>query len=84
MTTEDLINLGLLITPIVLIQLGIAIYALSDLHKRDHVRGQRLVWGLVLILTALAFPSGLIAAGMYLLWGRYEPVPTGSESDSGR
>lgn len=81
MNTEELINLGLLITPVILIQVGIVLYALSDLRKRNQVRGQRWVWAVVLVLTVLAFPSGLIAAGLYLLWGRYEPGATDPKRD---
>lgn len=82
MTTEELINLGLLITPVILVQLGIVVHSLLDLRKRNQVRGQRWIWGLILIITAFAFPSGLIAAGLYLVWGRYESITTGSEGDS--
>lgn len=71
MSQQDIQTLVLLVSPILLVQLGIAIYSLMDLRKRTHVRGRRWVWALVLILSAFAVPSGLIAAALYLVWGRH-------------
>lgn len=70
MTTQDLIKLILLLSPIFVIQLGLAIYALIDLSRREYIRGRRGVWAVVLVLTALALPSGIILSGLYLTWGR--------------
>jgi hypothetical protein len=70
MTTQDLIKLVLLLSPVFVIQLGLAIYALIDLSRREHVRGRRWVWAVVLVLTAMALPSGIILSGLYLTWGR--------------
>lgn len=70
MTTQQIINLALLLLPILLVQLGFVLYALIDLSRRERVRGQRWAWGAGLILTALALPTGIIVAGVYLAWGR--------------
>lgn len=70
MNLNDIFTLILLLAPVLLIQLGLAIYALLDLHRRAQVRGQRWVWALVLILTSLALPSGLFVSALYLVWGR--------------
>jgi hypothetical protein len=70
MTTQEIINLALLLLPILLIQLGLVVYALVDLSRRDQVRGQRWAWGAGLVLTALALPTGIIIAGLYLAYGR--------------
>jgi hypothetical protein len=60
----------LLAAPIVLLQLGLAIYALVDLRKRPKMRGPRWLWALALVFTALTLPTGLIVSGFYLAWGR--------------
>ena len=70
MTQEDILNLGLLISPILLIQIGIVVYTLFDLSKRTAVRGKRWLWALLLVSTAFALPSGLLVAAVYLVWGR--------------
>jgi uncharacterized membrane protein YoaK (UPF0700 family) len=67
---QDLQTLLLLLIPIILIQLGLAIYALIDLSKRKLTRGPRWLWAVLLVITALAFPSGIIVQAIYLLWGR--------------
>jgi hypothetical protein len=58
------------VIPLVLIQLGLAVYALVDLARRDKTRGPRWLWAVGLIVTALGFPSGVIVSGLYLAWGR--------------
>ena len=70
MNTQDYINIALLLSPVFLIQLGLAIYALIDLSRREHVHGPRWAWGLGLVLSAFALPSGIIVSGVYLAWGR--------------
>jgi hypothetical protein len=70
MDRADLITLILLLIPIFLIQLGVVIYALVDLSRREHVRGRREVWAVALVLGALAVPGGLIVSALYLTWGR--------------
>lgn len=71
MTTQDIIKLALLLSPILLIQLGLVIYALVDLYRREQVRGQRWAWAVGLVLSALSFPAGIILSGVYLAWGRH-------------
>lgn len=71
MTTKEIINLALLLSPIFLIQLGMVIYALIDLARRARTRGPRWAWALGLIVTALGFPTGIIVSGIYLAWGRH-------------
>jgi hypothetical protein len=70
-TTEEILKLLLLISPILLIQLGMVIYALIDLFRRSRMRGPRWVWALGLILGAVSVPAGVIIAGAYLAWGRH-------------
>jgi hypothetical protein len=60
-----------LLVPILLIQLGLAVYALLDLGKRRTTRGPRWAWAVGLIVTALALPSGILVSGAYLGWGRH-------------
>jgi hypothetical protein len=70
MTFETIRNLLLLLSPIILIQLGLAIYALFDLSRRSAVHGPRWLWAVGLIFTALAVPTGIILSAFYLVWGR--------------
>ncbi|MFA5056179.1 MAG: PLD nuclease N-terminal domain-containing protein [Dehalococcoidia bacterium] len=54
-----------LIIPLVLIQLGLMIFALVDLVKRDKVKGgNKVVWALVVILINIIGPI------VYLIFGR--------------
>jgi len=71
MTTKEILNLVLLLSPIFLIQMAMAVYALVDLSRRAKMRGPRWAWALGLIVTALAVPSGIIVSGIYLAWGRH-------------
>jgi Zn-dependent protease with chaperone function len=70
MNTQDFLKLLLLLSPVFLIQLGLAIYALVDLSRRKNIRGKRWAWTLALVLSALALPSGIILSALYLTWGR--------------
>jgi uncharacterized membrane protein YoaK (UPF0700 family) len=70
MTPEDIRTLILLLLPILLIQLGLAVYALLDLRKRERTRGPHWAWAVGLIITALALPTGMIVSAIYLVWGR--------------
>jgi hypothetical protein len=70
MAFETIRNLLLLISPIILIQLGLAVYALVDLSRRSLVHGPRWLWALGLVITALAVPTGIIVSAFYLIWGR--------------
>ena len=71
MTTQEIINLVLLLSPVILIQVGMAVYALFDLSRRAKTRGPRWAWALGLIVTTFGFPSGIIVSGIYLAWGRH-------------
>jgi hypothetical protein len=71
MTTQEIINLALLLSPVFLIQVGMAVYALIDLSRRAKTRGPRWAWALGLIVTTLTVPGGIIVSGFYLAWGRH-------------
>jgi hypothetical protein len=54
-----------LLIPLILIQLGLMIFALVDLIKREKVKGgNKVVWALVIILV------GTIGPIIYLILGR--------------
>jgi hypothetical protein len=65
------LRLILLLAPFFLISLGLVIYALIDLSQRSRVRGSRGLWAVILIITAFGVPTGIIASGLYLAWGRH-------------
>ena len=71
MTTQEIINLALLLSPVFLIQVGMAVYALVDLSRRTKTRGPRWAWALGLIVSTFTVPSGIIVSGIYLAWGRH-------------
>ncbi len=75
MTDQEILNLALklalLLSPIFIIQLGMAVYALVDLRRRSKTRGPRWAWALGLIVTAFGIPTGIIVSGVYLAWGRH-------------
>ena len=71
MTTQEIINLALLLSPVFLIQVGMAVYALVDLSRRAKTRGPRWAWALGLIVSTFTVPSGIIVSGIYLAWGRH-------------
>jgi hypothetical protein len=71
LNTKEILNILLLISPIILIQLGMAVYALIDLKGRAKTRGPRWAWALGLILGVFSLPSGIIISGVYLAWGRH-------------
>ncbi len=71
MNTKEILNLVLLLSPIFLIQIGMAVYALIDLSRREKTRGPRWAWALGLIVTIFGIPSGIIVSGVYLAWGRH-------------
>jgi len=74
MDTQEILKILLLLSPVFLIQLGMAIYALIDLARRARTRGPRWAWALGLILGAFALPTGIIISGFYLAWGRHSEV----------
>ena len=54
-----------LIIPLILIQLGLMIFALVDMVKRDKVKGgNKVVWALVIVLINIIGPI------VYLIFGR--------------
>lgn len=71
MTTQEILKLALLLSPVFLIQVGMAVYALVDLSRRAKTRGPRWAWALGLIVTTFGVPSGIIVSGIYLAWGRH-------------
>ena len=71
MTTQEILKLALLLSPVFLIQVGMAVYALVDLARRAKTRGPRWAWALGLIVTTFGVPSGIIVSGIYLAWGRH-------------
>jgi Na+/H+-dicarboxylate symporter len=70
MDSIDYTQLALLLSPILLIQLGLSIYALVDLSRRDRLRGSKIAWGVLLVVTLFAIPTGIVVSGIYLAWGR--------------
>lgn len=63
----DLDVLLAVIIPLALVQLGLMIWAIVDLIKRDTVRGDsKVVWAIVIILFSTLGPI------VYLVWGRKE------------
>ncbi len=61
-----LIKLLPLIAPLVLIQLGLMVYCLVDLARRERTRGPKWLWALIVILGELIGPV------VYLIVGREE------------
>jgi hypothetical protein len=53
-----------LIIPLVLVQLGLAIYCLVDLSRRERTKGPKWLWAVVILLGELLGPV------LYLLIGR--------------
>ena len=70
MEISELVQYIPFVIPLVLIQLGMAVYALIDLLRREKTHGPRWLWAVLLVVTAFGFPSGVIVSGLYLAWGR--------------
>jgi hypothetical protein len=81
MSTKTILTLFLLISPIFLIQLGMAIYCLRDLFRRKIIRGPRWAWAVGMILTLFAVPTGILVSGIYLYWGRQAGAEDNDDSD---
>lgn len=81
MNTKTILTIALLISPILLIQLGMGIYALVDLSKRKLVKGPRWAWAAGIIITLIAVPTGIILTGIYLYWGRQPGMEADDDSD---
>lgn len=58
-------QLLLLLTPVILIELGLILFALRDLLRPErHVRGNsKLLWGIVIVFISLLGPIIYLAAG---------------------
>ncbi len=66
-TTFDFMSILPLLIPLVLVQLGLAIFCLVDLLRREKVRGlPKWAWGIIICLGELVGPV------VYLLVGRSE------------
>ena len=52
--------------PVILLQLGLMIFALLDLARRERTRGPKWLWAIIIILGELLGPI------LYLLIGREE------------
>lgn len=81
MNNQTILTIALLVSPILLIQLGMAIYSLLDLSRRKIVHGPRWAWAVVLILTGFAVPTGILVSGVYLAWGRLPGMEADDDSD---
>jgi heme A synthase len=81
MSNQQILTIVLLLSPILLIQLGMVIYSLIDLSHRKVLRGPRWAWAAGLILAAFAMPTGIIVSGVYLAWARQTGVETDDDSD---
>jgi hypothetical protein len=55
-----------LLIPVLVLQLGLMVFALIDLNKRTATRGPKWVWVLVIVLVNLFGPL------IYLLFGRQD------------
>ncbi len=81
MSSKDILTIILLVSPIFLIQLGMAIYALIDLSRRRTLHGPRWLWAVLLVLGMFAVPSGIIISGLYLAWGRQPGMEAADDKD---
>jgi DMSO reductase anchor subunit len=63
---EELSQFLPLIIPLVLIQLGLMVFALLDLRKRDKTRGPKWMWALIIIFGELVGPI------VYFIIGRID------------
>jgi len=53
-----------LLIPVLLIELGLVVYTLIDLARRERTRGPKWLWAVVIVLVSLFGPI------VYLLFGR--------------
>ena len=63
---EELSKFLPLIIPLILIQLGLMVFALLDLRKRDKTRGPKWMWALIIIFGELVGPI------VYFIVGRID------------
>ncbi len=64
MSTEQVMRLLPLFVPLILIQLGLIVAALLDLTRREHTRGPKWVWAVIIIFVEMIGPLA------YFLFGR--------------
>lgn len=69
---NEITRLVLLILPIFLLQIGVSIYALVDLSRRQKTRGARWMWAVFLVVSMFGVPSGFVVSAVYLIWARKE------------
>jgi len=56
----------MLLLPILLVQIGLQVYAIVDLVKREHTKGPKWIWVIIIIAGEMLGPVA------YLLFGRQE------------
>ena len=56
-------RLILLLLPLIVIQLGLMVYALVDLAKRERVKGDKWIWVVVIVLINIIGPIIYLVAG---------------------
>jgi hypothetical protein len=66
MRTEDVLRLLPLLIPLLVIQVGLIVVALLDLARREHTRGPKWAWVLVIVLLEMLGPV------VYFVFGRRE------------
>jgi hypothetical protein len=60
---ENISSLIPFLIPIVLLQLGLMVFALVDLMRRERTKGPKWVWALVIIFVNLIGPIVYLVAG---------------------
>ena len=66
MNISDLAKYIPFLIPVVIIQLGLMIFALVDLLRREHTRGPKWIWVLVIVFVNYIGPI------IYFVFGRKE------------
>ncbi len=64
MSTEQFMRLLPLFIPLILIQLALIVFALLDLVRREHTRGPKWLWAVIIIFVEMFGPLA------YFLFGR--------------
>ena len=60
---ENISSLIPFLIPIILLQLGLMVFALADLIRRERTKGPKWVWALVVIFVNLIGPIVYLVAG---------------------
>lgn len=63
---QDLMKYLPLLIPVLLVELGLIIFALVDLARREKTKGPKWVWALVILFVSMFGPI------IYLIFGRDE------------